>query len=161
MLDISFIKEIINNYIDELGVDRNNLLNNGAIYYMNGNDGTDFDYQCNGRACEFYVFWKKDEVGAIKLLIGDNIRMYHYPEHDPFNRDSIITKVYNDEYDYDLHELCEYLQGTFDDKSLWDEEITNFILYDRSEIEFEEDEDEDIWGEDEDYDDEEYEEDED
>ena len=34
------------------------LCNNGAIYYMNGNDSTEFDWNMNDRLCEFFVFHK-------------------------------------------------------------------------------------------------------
>lgn len=44
---------------------------NGAIYYMNGNDGTEFDWSCNGRLCEFYIF-HKNEIGFIKVTVEKN-----------------------------------------------------------------------------------------
>ena len=49
------------------------LDSNGAIYYMNGNDGTDFDWNVNDRLCEFYVF-HENEMGFIKGCVNrDNI----------------------------------------------------------------------------------------
>lgn len=46
---------------------------NGAIHYMNGNDSTPFDWNCNDRLCEFYVF-HKNEMGFIKVCVGrDNV----------------------------------------------------------------------------------------
>lgn len=49
------------------------LDSNGAIHYMNGNDGTRFDWNCNDRLCEFYVF-HKNEMGFIKALVNrDNV----------------------------------------------------------------------------------------
>ena len=44
------------------------LDSNGAIYYMNGNDSTPFDWNCNNRLCEFYVF-HKNEIGFIKAFV--------------------------------------------------------------------------------------------
>lgn len=54
---------------------------NGAIYYMNGNDSTPFDWNCNDRLCEFYVF-HKNEIGFIKAYVNrDNtIDMYIYED---------------------------------------------------------------------------------
>ena len=54
---------------------------NGAIYYMNGNDSTPFDWNCNGRLCEFYVF-HKNEIGFIKANINENniINVYIYED---------------------------------------------------------------------------------
>ena len=56
------------------------LHSNGAIYYMNGNDGTDFDWNVNDRCCEFYMY-HSNEIGCIKLLInkGDTYTAYVYP----------------------------------------------------------------------------------
>ena len=53
---------------------------NGAIYYMNGNDGTDFDWNANDRCCEFYMF-HSNEIGFIKLLVNkhDTYTAYVYP----------------------------------------------------------------------------------
>ena len=42
---------------------------NGAIHYMNGNDSTIFDWNCNNRLCEFYVF-HKNEMGFIKACVN-------------------------------------------------------------------------------------------
>lgn len=54
---------------------------NGAIYYMNGNDSTPFDWNCNGRLCEFYVF-HKNEMGFIKACVNENnnIDIYIYED---------------------------------------------------------------------------------
>ena len=48
------------------------LCDNGAIYYMNGNDGTAFDWSCNDRLCEFYKFYKSTEYGFIKVFVNKN-----------------------------------------------------------------------------------------
>lgn len=54
---------------------------NGAIHYMNGNDGTSFDWNANDRLCEFYVY-HKNEIGFIKAFVNrDNtIDMYIYED---------------------------------------------------------------------------------
>ena len=44
------------------------LDDNGAIYYMNGNEGTPFDWKVNGRLCEFFIY-HKNEAGFIKTYI--------------------------------------------------------------------------------------------
>lgn len=56
------------------------LHSKGAIFYMNGNDGTDFDWNANDRCCEFYVY-HSNEIGFIKLLVnkGDTYTAYIYP----------------------------------------------------------------------------------
>jgi hypothetical protein len=42
------------------------------VYYMNANDGTDFDWSCNNRLCEFFMFYKETELGFIKVFVSDN-----------------------------------------------------------------------------------------
>lgn len=130
-LDISHIKNLIEKIIDGKvdgipAINRSSLYNNGAIYYMNGNDGTDFDYQCNNRACEFYVFWKNED-GAIKVLVGrEIIEVFIYNEQEPFNCEKMLT--YSESSPFDLEEICCYLQGTFDKHDIWDKEVTDWQL---------------------------------
>ena len=56
------------------------LHSNGAIFYMNGNDGTDFDWNANEHTSEFYVY-HENEIGFIKLYVnkGDTYTAYVYP----------------------------------------------------------------------------------
>ena len=53
---------------------------NGAIYYMNGNDGTDFDWKVNDNCCEFYMF-HSNEIGFIKVYVNkdDTYTAHIYP----------------------------------------------------------------------------------
>lgn len=56
------------------------LHENGAIFYMNGNDGTDFDWNANEHTSEFYIY-HENEIGFIKLYVnkGDTYTAYVYP----------------------------------------------------------------------------------
>lgn len=55
--------------IKEYQIPMSDLVGTGSIYYMNGNDGTDFDWQANDRTCEFMMFYKSTELGFAKLSI--------------------------------------------------------------------------------------------
>ena len=57
------------------------LNNSGAIYYMNGNDSTPFDWGWDNRLCEFCVFYK-NETGFVKVLVkSDNsVDVYIYED---------------------------------------------------------------------------------
>ena len=59
------------------------LYGNGAIYYMNGNDGTEFDWKENSRCCEFCMFYKESEMGFIKVFVSrnDTIKGYAYGDN--------------------------------------------------------------------------------
>lgn len=56
------------------------LYSNGAIFYLNGNDGTDFDWNANDHTSEFYML-HENEIGFIKLYVnkGDTYTAYVYP----------------------------------------------------------------------------------
>ena len=139
-MDIRKIKEFIDKLIAENNIERSHLLMHGAVHYMNGNDGTDFDYSCNGRACEFYVFYKNED-GAIKVLVRESEMVaYIYPEENPFGGD---YKKVVEKSPFDLYELCCYLQGSRDDKGIWDKPILQWELDTQGWIEREEEDEED------------------
>lgn len=141
MLNIRKIKKTIDEIIERENIDRSHLYGNGAIFYFNSNDGTDFDYCCNNMTCEFFVFWKSED-GAIKLnQRGDKLDIFVYPEEDPFGGN---YKEYEFDSPFKLLELCKYLKGSFDDKDIYDEEIKKWILTEEGYISDEESED-DEW----------------
>ena len=138
---IKAIKEFIDNVITKHNIDRNELDNQGTVYYCNGNDGTDFDFECNYRTCEFYVYWKNGD-GAIKTTVNrENIHCYIYPQDNPYGGEYKEESVPSP---FDLEELCAWLQGTFDDKNIWDMAIKDWELTDMGYVpsDCEDDEDE-------------------
>ena len=79
--------------LDKRNIKENSLYNNEfKVYYYNGNDGTDFDWTCNGRLCEFFVF-SYTEYGLLKLFITKEgvMEMYIYDLKEP-NKYEIVTK---------------------------------------------------------------------
>lgn len=94
---------------------------NGAIYYMNGNDGTDFDWNVNDRCCEFYMY-HENEIGFIKLYInvGDTYTAYVYP-----NGEMKAVEIINGDLDEgDSLYLATILLHKADMLLIWDEDIT-------------------------------------
>ena len=66
------IKKIINDnlklYLPH--VKANDLENDGEIYYMNGKDGTEFDWYVNDKLPPFMVFYNDEtNLGAMKLSL--------------------------------------------------------------------------------------------
>lgn len=55
---------IIVNYINEIwktyapNIKKEELINDGELFYRNGNDGTDFDWKINKHLCPFMTFFK-------------------------------------------------------------------------------------------------------
>ena len=66
------VRTEINEVIIRYGV-RSELLDNGAVFYMNGNDGTDFDWQVNNHLCEFFTYYDNESKRG---LIGKSITIF-------------------------------------------------------------------------------------
>lgn len=121
------INEVIR-YFDDIRKQYPDITNdmldtNGAIHYMNGNDGTDFDWDVNDRLCEFYVF-HKNEYGFIKVLVSKNGEMSAYVYLDNGFASAIEVEpryLYAD----DVEDLCKVLYRNADCESIWDEPIDN------------------------------------
>ena len=97
-----------------------NLDKNGAIYYMNGNDGTDFDWNVNGHTSEFYMY-HKNEIGFIKLYVNkdDTYTAYVYPNGEM----NAVETIRGDFYKGDSLYLATILWTQTDRKLIWDEDI--------------------------------------
>lgn len=100
------------------------LENDGAIYYMNGKDGTEFDWYVNDKLPPFMVFYNDEaNLGAIKLLLyndGGTV-IYIYDEKGR----KLIKEVtaYLDVTKTDLLELAVILRNEADDKNIWGADI--------------------------------------
>ena len=96
---------------------------NGVIYYMNGNDSTSFDWYCNGRLCEFYMF-HKNECGFIKALVNayNVINVYIY-EDGGIQPTYTFTEEMESLRAKDFAKVMNYIA---DDEQLWDKPICEF-----------------------------------
>ncbi len=96
------------------------LYNNGAIYYMNGNDGTEFDWNMNNRLCEFLVF-HKNEMGFIKAFVNmdNSIDMYIF-EDGGMKPTYKFTEEMEGLKSSSFANLMNYIA---DDEDLWDRPI--------------------------------------
>ncbi len=79
------IKKIIDSNIELYlpHVKISDLENDGEIYYMNGKDGTEFDWYVNDKLPPFMVFYNDEaNLGAIKLLL--------------YNDGGIVVNIYDE-----------------------------------------------------------------
>lgn len=61
------IKQNISKYLSK--VQLSDLEENGAVYYMNGKNGTEFDWYVNDHLPSFMVFYNDEQnLGAVKLF---------------------------------------------------------------------------------------------
>lgn len=137
------------------------LDSNGAIYYMNGNDGTDFDWNVNDHLCEFMVFGK-NEVGFIKVYVNknDTICGWIYEDFGMRPTHTLETMKLNEG---DAKKLALQMYQIADKKGIWDSTLAAMNFYEDVSCEWEyllsddDDEDDEEWEDcyDEDEDDEE------
>ena len=121
------IQDMINSAKEKAGVSDDLLLDNGAIYYMNANDGTEFDWGANDRSCEFFVFYKEDEMGFCKVWVSrDNKLEGYYYTRDDIQKGKQLPSVdlesvdYSDTVGADFTATCLMVA---DNKGLYDEDI--------------------------------------
>ncbi len=116
------IKEIIDSniklYLPHVKI--SDLENNGEIYYMNGKDGTEFDWYVNDKLPPFMVFYNDEaNLGAVKLLLYNDggIVVYIYDEKGK----KLIKEVntYLDVNEADIFELAVILKNEADNNSIW------------------------------------------
>ena len=100
------------------------LENGGAIYYMNGKDGTEFDWYVNDKLPPFMMFYNDDaNLGAMKLLLerDGRIEAYIYDEKGKKLIQKVETSL--DVAETDVLELAVLLRNEADDKHIWEASI--------------------------------------
>ncbi len=141
------VKEIIHSNIELYlpHVISSDLENHGEIYYMNGKDGTEFDWYVNDKLPPFMVFYNDEaNLGAIKLLLykDGGIAVYIYGEKGK----KLIKQVHTclDAKETDIFELAVILRNAADDNNIWGAGIesinTDIVLSDEKINEFKENE---------------------
>ncbi len=120
------IKQIIN---ENLGlylpkVKTSDLEENGNIYYMNGKNGTEFDWYVNDKISEFMVFYDdKDNLGAIKLTLYSDGGIYIciYGNKGKKLIKEVQTKI--EVSKEEIFQLAVTLKNEADDKGIFDASI--------------------------------------
>lgn len=122
------IKRLMLDELRDAGIDLDDT--ERSVCYMNGNDGTDFDWDMNDRTCEFMIFYDEQKTGsdygAIKAYVSKDggLDGYVYPEN--YGRGKGIPFSHELMCESDAEEFAGYLQQTRDDKWKWDFYITAF-----------------------------------
>ncbi len=121
---LRMVKDYITNALSKhaVGITPEQLLDSGAIFYMNGNDGTDFDWRFNNRTCEFMVFYKSTNYGIMQVVVTDCgfIKGYYYADNGKADAIHLESQYVGA---IEALELKNWLEDNFDDKMLWDKPI--------------------------------------
>lgn len=110
---VNFLHEVRKKY-PEAKVDRN-----GEISYCNGNDGTAFDWNINGRLCELGWGVPDGSVWAFKCFVYQDgtAECYCYPNGEARPVEVVSKKLYSVEK---AEQLCKLMLRTFDYNRLFD-----------------------------------------
>ena len=120
------IKRVINDNIKEYmpEVKSKDLEENGTIYYMNGKNGTEWDYYVNEHLSPFMAFYNnKNNLGAAKLNIyfDGNFTLYLYNKKGKNLLKTIDSKI--DVNESELLKFATILKTQMDAKENWDANI--------------------------------------
>ncbi len=116
------IQNAIKENMPELSLDA--LEENGKVFYMNGKNGTEYDWFVNGHLPSFMVFYDdENNLGAAKATVYDDggINIYLFDENGDHLAKEVQTGLDIDEAD--LLKLAVCLRRNADDKKIWDAAI--------------------------------------
>lgn len=105
-------------------VKNSELEDGGAIFYMNGQNGTEFDWYVNDRFPYFMVFYgDKDNLGAVKLALCNSgeAQLYIFDE-----KGKKLAKTVKEQMNIskaDMLKLAAVLTREADNKKIWDKNI--------------------------------------
>lgn len=105
-------------------VKNSDLEGDGAVFYMNGRDGTEFDWHVNGKLPPFMVFYNdKENMGAVKLMLykDGTVVLCLYDDNGKTLLKEVHDHIESDESD--LFELAVILRNQADDKRIWGADI--------------------------------------
>lgn len=120
------VKQIINENINKYlpNVKSNDLEENGTIYYMNGKNGTEFDWYVNEHISDFFVFYNDEKnLGALKLTLysDGNILIYIYGDKGNKLIQKIETSIKFSAKE--MLDLVVILKYEADDKKIFNDSI--------------------------------------
>lgn len=123
--DISaIIRNAVAEYLPE--IDTKDLENDGEIFYMNGKNGTEFDWFVNEHLPSFMIFYNDDDnMGAAKADVYHDgvIRLYLYGERGKKMIKNIEIPL--DVSEKELLRLAAALRNNADEKRIWDSAVSS------------------------------------
>ena len=114
--------DCVEKYLPDIAL--TDLEGDGAVFYMNGKNGTEFDWYVNDKLSNFMMFYDdKDNMGAVKATLYNDggLLIYAYGDRGKTVVQEINT--YIDVPDEDILSLAVVLRNEADDNRVWDENI--------------------------------------
>lgn len=94
-----------------------------CIMYMNGNDGTGFDWAYNSRTCEFMIFFDEEKCGISYGFIKADVNTRGHLEcirYTDFGREVAKTTILHRYSEEEAEALVSFLRYTYDSCGRWD-----------------------------------------
>ena len=116
------INKSIREYLPD--VQSGDLEENGSIYYMNGKNGTEFDWYVNEHISDFMVFYNDDKnLGAVKFTLYTDGKVLIYIYGDKGN--TVVQKIetFIGATNQEVLTLAVLLKTAADDKRIFDRGI--------------------------------------
>jgi hypothetical protein len=102
-----------------------NLENDGAVYYMNGKNGTAFDWYVNEHLPCFFIFYNDaDNLGAVKAMLYTDGALSVYVYGDNGHAKPVLFERNVEATSEELLKLAVLLTENADDRRIWDADIT-------------------------------------
>lgn len=103
----------------------NTLDSNGAIFYMNGNDGTKFDWKMNDMLCEFCTYHNDHYMFTKLMIFKDGKAVMYVFKRGSFKADYTFTEQFlNGEED--VAKLHRIMNNIADKQDEYDNAIDTF-----------------------------------
>lgn len=125
------IKKIINLINFELknnfpNLNKFDLEEKGKVFYMNGQNGTLFDWNVNDKLSDFMIFYKGGKYGIIKLRVNKDanlhVYLYKYGQMEPFIDKDISNQLSMNE----IFDLAIILNNVLDKNGIFDKSINDY-----------------------------------
>lgn len=104
-------------------VSKGDLEKNGTVFYMNGQNGTAFDWYVNDRLSNFYIFYSdRENLGAVKGMLYKDGTLDVYTFGSKGHDKPVETQYRLDADEKDIFNLAVLLTKKADGR-FWDEDI--------------------------------------
>ena len=122
---LDYIKSNIRDRFPEITDDM--LIENGTVFYMNGNDGTGFDFSMNDRTCELMSFYKSSNYGFFKIFVTRSRLIDGYAYLEEGHGEAIHLEPKN-VGEKEAKEFARALQLYADNLKKWDCNIEEIVF---------------------------------
>ena len=121
-----YMLDALKSRLPEVGADE--LEDGGAVFYMNGKNGTEFDWFVNEHFPCFFIFYNDEEnLGAVKAILGADGGLSVYVYGDKGHAEPVELSFDIEADDNELLGLAVSLTVNADEKKVWDSDIRKLV----------------------------------